>query len=187
MICDECKRTNGTTCCEVLVGAVPTMPLSLPEVHRITAVTGLKPEAFTVMERIDPTEMAGLISMSPITRSLLVRDTIVRLKTTPSHMGETVNSCVFLGEKGCTLDKSVRPLGCRLFPFTYNPLVAERTGGRGGLVRLPTEPECLAAERESSDDDKLATSLGMTRTELITIGGIREVEAAEHYDLMTRA
>lgn len=184
MICDECKQTNGRTCCEAFVGDVPVMPLSMPEIHRIAHATGLKPAEFTVVERLDPTGVVGLISISPVTRSLFVGDRIFRLKT--RAVGEeSADACVFLGEKGCTLERSVRPCGCLLFPFTYNPLLPESPDGQMQLLRLPVGPDCLAAEREPSDDVKLAASLGMKRTELLAIGELREIEAKRHRDLVT--
>lgn len=185
MICDECKRTNGHTCCEVLIGEVPIMPLSVRDVHRIAAVTGLRAEEFTVVEDVDLSEMTALISLSPMTRSLFAGNTIVRLKTVPSVTDSSVDQCLFLGEKGCTLDGAVRPRGCRLFPFAYDSR-AQSIDRRDGLVRLPTGSGCLATAREPSDDTRLAESLGMTRAELLEIGEIHESDAKSHYDPRAR-
>jgi len=58
--------------------------------------------------------------------------------------------CLFLGEKGCELSMAVRPLVCRLHPYTYD------VKGLGVVL----DPRCLLAHQESGED--LIPAIGMT-------------------------
>jgi len=58
--------------------------------------------------------------------------------------------CLFLGEAGCELSMAVRPLVCRLHPFTYD------AGGLAGVL----DPRCLLAHQDSGEE--LIAAIGMT-------------------------
>lgn len=183
-VCADCKRAKGITCCEVYVGDVPSMPLSLPEVKKIAKAVGLKSTEFTVVDQVDPYDASEQEILSPVFKSLLAGDARVRLKTVPVEGSKEIERCVFLGEQGCSLEKSVRPHGCRLYPFTFNHSLAKSLDG--GLVRFPTGSLCLAAEQAPTDDARLSALLGTNRQELTMIGEQREKDAAVHKRLMTK-
>lgn len=58
--------------------------------------------------------------------------------------------CTFLTEHGCELSMAVRPLVCRLHPYTYDV--------KGLAVIL--DPRCLLARQGSGED--LIQAMGMT-------------------------
>lgn len=58
--------------------------------------------------------------------------------------------CLFLGENGCQLSLAVRPLVCRLHPYTYT------MGGLAGIL----DQRCLLGQLGSEED--LIEALGMS-------------------------
>jgi Fe-S-cluster containining protein len=183
-ICSDCKLVKGVTCCEVFVGDAPSMPLSLPEVMKISKAMGLKPHEFIVVDPIDPYDASEQEILSPVFKSLLTGDARTRLRTVPVEGNREIERCVFLGEQGCKLAKSDRPHGCRLYPFAFNNSLSKSE--QGGLVRFPTGSLCLAVEQAPTDDMRLSALLGTNRRELTMIGEQQEKDAATHKRLMTK-
>lgn len=62
-------------------------------------------------------------------------------------------SCLFLAETGCALPYEIRPIVCRLFPFTYNEggiLDVERECPTELLAPGETLMECLGMDQEKA-------------------------------------
>jgi Fe-S-cluster containining protein len=144
--CARCSGALGSSCCQVGPGE-RLATLTRADVERIRAATRLRQEQFLDQEPFSPQESADYERRRPGWRGYF-RWTQVRW-TLRAQRG----ACVFLGPRGCSLDSSVRPTACLLYPFEPAPLGFTLAVERSGSVadaRASGEPRCLAVEEASS-------------------------------------
>lgn len=114
---------------------------------RIRLATRLRQGRFVEEEPFSPREAAEYEARRPGWRGYF-RSTSVRWTLRVER-----GACVFLGPHGCSLDASVRPTACLLYPFEPAPigftLAVERSGSVAD-ARASGEPRCLAVEEASS-------------------------------------
>jgi Fe-S-cluster containining protein len=144
--CARCPGALGVSCCQVRPGE-RLATLTRADVDRIRAATRLRQERFVDQEPFSPQEAADYEKRRPGWRGYF-RWTQLRW-TLRVYRG----ACVFLGPHGCSLDTSVRPTACLLYPFEPAlagfTLAVERSGSVAD-ARATGEPRCLAAEEASS-------------------------------------
>ncbi len=141
-ICEKCAKKNKT-CCSVEHGKdVSYFPLSEEEIERLETVAGPREKYITKkkntaafllqMNRLFPKNAKDINTLFPVDgehNHLLVDDS---------------GSCLFLTDKGCSLERENRPYYCNLYPLW---LVF------GELCSF-SNPNCLAiAQSEKNDDD----------------------------------
>lgn len=129
---DVCRRCAavGRTCCAVTSGDEEfCFPVSSAEMSAIREA-GESGECFVSAANTAGfvEQLALLMSGYDIAKAFPPQGSHWRLATTAD------GRCVFLGEGGCRLDRSVRPAYCRLFPLWYFE----------GRLTWFTAEECLA-------------------------------------------
>lgn len=163
-------------------GDVPTMPLSVGDVKRISEHTGMDPGEFTKIDSVSPEEVDALSFGQPVFKSLLARGSRVRLRTVDA--GPELDACVFLKKgEGCSLPTNARPTGCRMFPFSFNAQVAKSMKSSGLVRHVVPEQPCLVNETAKSDAQAL-TLLGTSEAEMVKLGQQREQDAYRHEALL---
>ena len=141
---DVCRRCadRGRTCCAIASGDEEfCFPISIPEMSAIRSA-GQGEESFVLAPNTPGfvEQLAFLMPDRDIEAAFPLQASHWRLATT-AH-----GKCIFLSESGCSLERGVRPLYCRLFPLWLFH----------GQLTWFTAEECLANEECSS----LATMLG---------------------------
>jgi Fe-S-cluster containining protein len=110
-LCELCKDIQKT-CCQNYIKAY----LTLGDIERISAASG----------RTDFVELRPCPRLSAQERSGYDYDpNWLCLITLPGNFNRLLKKnqngdCVFLGANGCELAEEVRPLICRLYPYSYN-------------------------------------------------------------------
>jgi uncharacterized protein len=110
-LCELCKDIQKT-CCQNYIKAY----LTLGDIERITAATGQR----------DFVELRPCPRLSAKERSDYDYDpNWLRFITLPGNYNRLLKKtragdCVFLSANGCMLTEEVRPLICRLYPYSYN-------------------------------------------------------------------
>lgn len=151
LVCARCAEIQ-TSCCEINPGEDGLLfPLFPEEVERICKYTGREDwvvnepnvDRFAaVMKRAFPHDAAAVEAIFASTEN-------------HQRLGLTKDGvCVFIGEKGCTLPRNVRPYHCRLFPLWM----------RGKRIMV-LEAVCLA-RREAKSLDQLLESIRTDRAEI---------------------
>jgi Fe-S-cluster containining protein len=144
--CARCPGALGRSCCQVGPGE-RLATLTGADVDRIRQVTRLRRERFVEEEPFSPREAADYEARRPGWQGYF-RSTSVRWTLRVER-----GACVFLGPHGCSLDPSVRPTACLLYPFEPAPVGFTLAVERSGSVedaRASGEPRCLAVEEASS-------------------------------------
>jgi len=149
---DVCRRCAavGRTCCAVSSGDEEyCFPVSAAEMAAIRG-TGESGECFVLAANTAGfiEQLAVLLPDCDIGKAFPLQGSHWRLATTAE------GRCVFLGEGGCRLDRSVRPFYCRLFPLWYFE----------GRLTWFTAEECLA-NRECSSLSSMLGAMGTDSAE----------------------
>lgn len=121
-VCAACAR-RGPTCCQVT-----DILLTRDDIGRIARQTGLA-EFWEMRVPRDPTCLGDEGDPNWLRYTLSAGGRRRVLRQTPA------GDCLFLGPEGCRLPADVRPLICRLHPFTYTELAL--TGTAGDCPRVP--------------------------------------------------
>ena len=135
-VCGRCAA-RGRTCCTVASGDEEfCFPISIPEMNAIRGAGQGGDDSFVLVANTSGfvEQLAQLMPERDIAAAFPGQGSHWRLATTPQ--GE----CTFLRHDGCALDRSVRPLYCRLFPLWQFH----------GQLTWFTASECLANEECAS-------------------------------------
>jgi Fe-S-cluster containining protein len=114
-----CRSRYGLTCCELPKDQTPTFGVTLPEIDRVTNYLGRSASLYFVSEKLTSQEYAEFVKKSQVFEQVFAKGVRTRLLTVP-HGDHT--ACIFLTPGvGCSLEKSIRPNACRLYPFWFEP------------------------------------------------------------------
>src|SRR5215471_4078784 len=144
--CTRCAEALGRSCCQPGPGE-RLATLTASDVERIQSSTGWRRERFVENEPFSPEEALAYEARRPGYRGYF-RRTLIRWGLRSER-----GACVFLGAEGCSLDASVRPTACVLYPFepaTHGWTLAVERSGSVELAARSNEPRCLAAEETGS-------------------------------------
>ena len=155
-VCGRCAA-RGRTCCTVASGDEEfCFPISIPEIDAIRGAGQGGDDSFMLVANT-PGFVEQLTQLMPerdIAATFPVQGSHWRLATTPQ--GE----CTFLRHDGCALDRSVRPLYCRLFPLWQFH----------GQLTWFTASECLANE-ECASLSTMIEAMNTSRAEVRALFG----------------
>lgn len=150
-VCSRCAAKNRT-CCTVSSGNEEfCFPISLPEMEAIRSA-GQGGEDCFVLAANTPGFVKQLSLLMPeieIGEAFPPQGSHWRLATTEE------GDCVFLGHAGCVLERSVRPVYCRLFPLWVFH----------GRLTWFTAEECLA-NKECSSLAPMLAAMGTDSAEI---------------------
>lgn len=111
MSCALCPKVLGASCCEAGEGKLAT--LTDADIARIHAATGEAPARFVAVEWLSEEEASAYERERPLFANYF------RAGPARKTLRTRGEACVFLDPaRGCRLDDAVRPLACRLYPFT---------------------------------------------------------------------
>lgn len=121
-------------------------PLTERDITRISRHTGRAPDSFVVTRPVDDEERQAWVEEDPTADAWVTVDGRMR------SLAIVDAQCVFLGESGCTLPRTVRPTECLRFPFVRRNR------------RLEADPggDCLACD-EAADIEELLKAMGLNR------------------------
>jgi len=119
---------------------MPLAALTIGDVARIGAATGLRAWRFAVRRRLAAEEREALVDEDPLLAGLVDR------RGTLVSLAVRAGACVFHAPAGCSLPLPAKPLLCRRFPFV-------RVRGR---VRVQPGGDCLACDEAADLPDLLA-------------------------------
>jgi Fe-S-cluster containining protein len=150
-ICTRCAA-GGRTCCSIEPGSEEfCFPLSEADMARIAASVGDATSCFVHAPNTAAfaDQLATLLPKYEIRTAFPPDGHHWRLATTDQ------GHCVFLGVHGCVLDRSIRPMYCRLFPlWSYH-----------GRLTWFTAEECLA-NKECTSLAAMLTAMHTDDTEV---------------------
>jgi Fe-S-cluster containining protein len=156
-VCVRCTE-RGPTCCRLEPGEEKVcFPISEMERDRILEVADDK-GAF-VQEPNNEPFLDNVKRLFPKEKDL-ADQLFPRHKFHLRLATRADGSCVFLGSRGCTLPREVRPHYCLIFPFWI----------MGGRLTIFTPPNCLAVE-ECRDVVGMLQTLEMTEAEVRLLHG----------------
>jgi len=150
-VCSLCA-VRGRTCCSVVSGDEEfCFPISIPEMNAIRSAGQGGDDSFVLVANTPGfVEQLGFLMPE--------RDIKVAFPRQGSHwrLATTAQGeCTFLGREGCLLDRSVRPIYCRLFPLWQFQ----------GQLTWFTAAECLANE-ECGSLAAMIEAMSTSRTEV---------------------
>ncbi len=152
-ICVRCAA-QGKTCCE-LSGGDEEFCFPLSDAERAAILdAGFTPESFVLVPNTPDfvEQLAHLMPDLAVEAAFPPDGSHWRLATTAE------GRCVFLGQSGCVLARTIRPMYCRLFPFWLY---------QGELTWFTAE-ECLAAA-ECATPSAMSRSMGLTKAEILEL------------------